>query len=100
MKKSTLLSVGILAFTALQVSAHTVALSASVVSRAVKSVDFSSLPRPTGDVDKKLRTLGDDTPLLQQARRASAKGYRAAGNLTASFSGSLARSEEHTSELQ
>ncbi len=86
MKKSTLLSVGILAFTALQVSAHTVALSASVVSRAVKSVDFSSLPRPTGDVDKKLHTLGDDTPLLQQARRASAKGYRVAGNLTASVS--------------
>lgn len=86
MKKSTLIVLGILALAAIPGSAQTVASSACVAAKAVRSLDFNSLPRPAGDVDKKLHTIDPAAPLLQQVRRASMSSARAGAPLTASVS--------------
>lgn len=86
MKKSTLIVLGILALAAIPGSAQTVASSACVAAKAVRSLDFNSLPRPAGDVDKKLHSIDPAAPLLQQVRRASMSSARAGAPLTASVS--------------
>ena len=86
MKKSPLIVLGILALAAIPGSAQTVASSACVAAKAVRSLDFNSLPRPAGDVDKKLHSIDPAAPLLLQARRASKTSLRAGAPLTASVS--------------
>lgn len=86
MKKSPLIVLGILALAAIPGSAQTVASSACVAAKAVRSLDFNSLPRPAGDVDKKLHSIDPAAPLLQQVRRASMSSARAGAPLTASVS--------------
>lgn len=86
MKKSPLIVLGILALAAFPGSAQTVASSACVAAKAVRSLDFNSLPRPAGDVDKKLHSIDPAAPLLQQVRRASMSSARAGAPLTASVS--------------